>query len=68
MKKYAQRASALYSLKLGDMKFVGPYEVRRVPGGWLWEHWQEGFSGGGLIAFVPFNDEFDPEGHEVEHG
>lgn len=53
----------LYNLKEGDLIHLGtkePYEVLRVPGGWIYTRFCENGTGGYDMAscFVPFDNEF----------
>ena len=46
-------ARKLYNMKLHDCITEGVYEIKRVPGGWLYIETR-----GASTTFVPFNNEF----------
>lgn len=45
----------LYEMKLGETTDFGPFEVMRVPGGWLFIRYHLQMTS---QVFVPFNNEF----------
>ena len=51
----------IYNMRLNEVYATGQLIIRRVPGGWLYQH-EEGKS----FAFVPLNDEFVPKFCEVK--
>lgn len=50
----------LYEMKLGDHQWVSEYDcnVLRVPGGWLFRHYDHETTICQCSSFVPFNNEF----------
>lgn len=50
----------IYELALGEVSFVGGFEFTRVPGGWLTITVRG-------MAFIPFHNEFMPQGEVNEH-
>lgn len=48
-----QATKSIYDLELGEFAHIGPYEMTRVPGGWLTITVRG-------TCFVPFNNEFQP--------
>jgi len=47
----------IYEMKLHESIVIGYYEILRVPGGWVYTHFEEDAKIESSV-FVPFNNEF----------